>query len=119
MIWNWPFGITIIEQGYTDNSLFMTLPTGGDEVMLANGFPLYGTRYITVTDNATDPATEKQVAIETPCYEPLMRLTACTPDRAGNVWAANNWKPSAYTDIHSDPGGDGAVIFVGVAAPAK
>jgi hypothetical protein len=51
-----------------------------------------------------------------------MRLTSVNADMAGHIWAANNWKPSAYIDgVSSDPnpGGDGMVIFVGLGAPTK
>ena len=74
-----------------------TLPSGGSQVLLANGQPLYGTGAL-------------------PSYKPLMRLTSVNTDMAGNVWAANNWKPSSLNDI-SNPGGDGMVVFVGIATP--
>ena len=38
-------------------------------------------------------------------------------DAAGNVWSINNWKPLFDVDASSNPGGDGIVIFVGVATP--
>ena len=77
-----------------------TLPTAGQPVTLADGSPLY-------KDG-------------TPCYNPLMRMTSVTIDAAGNVWAVNNWKPRFGTDFepkHGNPGGDGIVIFVGLARP--
>lgn len=77
-----------------------TLPTAGDPVTLADGSPLY-------TDG-------------TPCYSPLMRMTSVTIDAAGNLWAVNNWKPRFATDFEpyqGNPGGDGIVIFVGLARP--
>jgi hypothetical protein len=46
-----------------------------------------------------------------------MRLTAVVIDRAGNLWAANNWKPKLDIDIIKNPGGDGICIFVGLAKP--
>jgi len=55
-----------------------------------------------------------------PCYTPLMRMTSVNIDAAGNLWAVNNWKTDFATDFLPDsgnPGGDGIVIFVGVAAP--
>jgi hypothetical protein len=79
-----------------------TLPTGGSPVLLHNGDPLYG------------PGS----TIE--CYSPLMRQTNCVIDQAGNVWAINNWKPDFNTDFPpntGNPGGDGIVIFVGLAKP--
>jgi hypothetical protein len=78
-----------------------TLPSAGDPVLL-NNKPLYGGR---------GPAK---------CFSPLMRQTNCLIDQAGNVWALNNWKPSFDVDVDPDvgnPGGDGIVIFVGLAKP--
>jgi sugar lactone lactonase YvrE len=79
-----------------------TLPSAGDPVLLHNGDPLYG-------PNSN---------IE--CYSPLMRQTNCVIDQAGNIWAINNWKPDFNTDFPpntGNPGGDGIVIFVGLAKP--
>ncbi len=91
-------GVTVIRDEDDSTAKLMTLPTGGHEVMLANGFPLYG------TDNI-------------PCYSPLMRMTSVTPDRVGNLWAVNNWKPNFKIDTTENPPGDGVIVFVGVAAP--
>lgn len=77
-----------------------TLPSGGSPVLLHDGTPLYG-------------------AGAPPSYKPLMRLTSVTPDMAGNLWAANNWKPDGLNDLLLNPGGDGIVIFVGLATPTK
>jgi hypothetical protein len=80
-----------------------TLPSAGSQVLLPNGDPLYG------------PGTD-------PCYSPLMRMTSVTIDRAGNLWAVNNWKPNFGTDFEAEsgnPGGDGICIFVGVARPPR
>jgi hypothetical protein len=89
-----PFGQPISpETGYT-------LPTAGEPVTLPDGSPLY-------EDG-------------TPCYSPLMRMTSVTIDQAGNLWAVNNWKPRFGTDFEpacGNPGGDGIVIFVGLARP--
>jgi hypothetical protein len=77
-----------------------TLPSAGQPVLLANGDPVY------------KDGTE--------CYSPLMRMTSCQIDQAGNVWVVNNWKPRFRTDFepnHGNPGGDGIVIFVGLARP--
>lgn len=76
-----------------------TLPSGGSQVLLANGLPLYG---------AGGP----------PSFKPLMRMTSVNTDMAGNVWAANNWKPSSLNDT-TNPGGDGMVVFVGIATPTR
>ena len=75
-----------------------TLPSAGDEVLLHNGDPLYGVG-------------------KPPSYTPLMRQTKAAIDRAGNLWVTNNWKPDFGVDILSNPGGDGIVIFVGLATP--
>jgi sugar lactone lactonase YvrE len=78
-----------------------TLPSAGSPVLLANGEPLYGFG-------------------KEPCYSPLMRQTNLTIDQAGNVWACNNWKPDFDTNVSTEtgnPGGDGVVIFVGLAKP--
>lgn len=83
-----------------------TLPSGGDPVRLANGQLLYGKE---------DPGLD-------PCYSPLMRMTSVQIDQAGNVWAVNNWKPNfknSASEENGNPGGDGVVIFVGLAEPPK
>jgi len=86
------------ESGYT-------LPTAGDQVLLPNGDPLYG---------PNRPA----------CTIPMMRTTGVTVDAAGNLWSCNNWKPDfdvdlgdPNKDIDGNPGGDGILIWVGVAKP--
>ena len=39
-------------------------------------------------------------------------------DQAGNIWSINNWKPDIDIDaIGGNPGGDGIIIFVGLAVP--
>jgi hypothetical protein len=75
-----------------------TLKSAGAEVLLANGEPLYGNN-------------------KGKCFCPLMRLTAVGIDQAGNIWALNNWKSSFANDLLKNPGGDGIVIFVGLASP--
>lgn len=78
-----------------------SLPTAGAPVRLRNGELLYGKG-------------------SEPCFSPLMRLTSVIIDQAGNVWAVNNWKPNFDTDAPTEtgnPGGDGIVIFVGLAKP--
>jgi DNA-binding beta-propeller fold protein YncE len=75
-----------------------TLPSAGQEVLLHDGTPLYG--------NGNPPS-----------FDPLMRITAVAIDQAGNVWAANNWKPPFVNDLKNNPGGDGICIFVGLAKP--
>lgn len=75
-----------------------TLRSAGEQVLLPTGEPLYG------------PG-------RPPCYSPLMRQTSCVIDQAGNVWTVNNWKPDFTADVLHNPGGDGVVIFVGLARP--
>jgi len=82
-----------------------TLPTAGDEVLLANQESLYG---------SDGPK----------CHIPMMRTTAVAVDAAGNVWSCNNWKPDFDIDIgdpnagiKGNPGGDGVLIWVGLATP--
>ena len=77
-----------------------TLPSAGSQVLLHNGDPLYG------------PGAA-------PSFIPMMRTTGIAIDRAGNVWTVNNWKPDFSIDITSNPGGDGIVIFVGLAKPPR
>ncbi len=48
-----------------------------------------------------------------------MRLVYIGFDRAGNAWASNNWKPSALNDLTVNPGGDGVVVFIGLAGAAN
>ena len=97
------FGVTVIRNGDESTAKLMTLPTGGEPVMLANGYPLYG---------------KDEAGNDNPyCYKPISRITGTGIDRVGNLWSLNNWKPSAYVDFTTNPGGDGVVIFIGVAKP--
>lgn len=105
-------GVSLLPDGDPSQAKVMTVPSGGDEVMLPNGFPLYGKQTF---DNKHNRIVESTVW--PPCYQPLMRLTSTNIDRAGNLWAINNWKPSGINDLTENPGGDGAVIFIGVAKP--
>jgi len=75
-----------------------TVPSAGSEVLLHNGDPLYG------------PGAP-------PGFIPMMRQTAVVIDQAGNIWSINNWKPDVDIDFGGNPGGDGIIIFVGLAAP--
>ena len=79
----------------------LTAPSAGSQVLLHNGDPLYG-----------------YGVGARPSFSPLMRLTNVVIDQAGNIWALNNWKPDFDVDVCCNPGGDGVVIFVGLAAPA-
>jgi len=75
-----------------------TVPSAGSQVLLHNGQPLYG------------PGGP-------PSFAPIMRQTNAVIDQAGNLWTINNYKPDFDIDVLSNPGGDGIVIFVGLAAP--
>ncbi|MBV8517086.1 MAG: hypothetical protein JO197_06730 [Acidobacteria bacterium] len=80
-----------------------TLPSAGMPVRLANHELLYG--------KESDPT-----------YIPMMRTTGLQVDAAGNVWTCNNWKPNFTEDFEhggstGNSGGDGIVIFVGIAVP--
>jgi hypothetical protein len=99
-------------------------------VRLANGQRLYGNQLLPDPDGSKLPnggdkvpegIKDRKGQKMPQCYSPLMRTTATSIDRAGNLWCANNWKPSLYTDVFTNnnpnPGGDGIVIFVGVAEP--
>ncbi len=102
-----PHSVTVLREADEKTARLMTVPTGGHEVTLANGLPLYG-----------NPKTPSGDDIPLHSYDPLMRLTATRIDRAGNLWACNNWKPSAAIDVvRGNPGGDGLVAFVGIAEP--
>lgn len=79
-----------------------TLPSAGAPVLLSDGTPL------SETGDGGQPA-----------FTPMMRAVSAVPDRAGNVWVSNNWKPNFTSDLVGDPGGDGMVIFVGLAAPTQ
>jgi hypothetical protein len=74
------------------------IPSGGSQVLLHSGDPLYGRG-------------------APPSFAPMMRQTSSQVDAAGNVWTLNNWKPDFDVDAAANPGGDGAIIFVGIAKP--
>jgi sugar lactone lactonase YvrE len=82
-----------------------TLPSAGAQVLLHDGTPLYG------------PGAP-------PSYIPMMRTTGVAVDAAGNVWTCNNWKPAFDVAVFGDPftgspnpGGDGMIIWLGLAKP--
>ena len=107
-----PFGVIMLRNPSDPQSAqLMTVPTGGSEVMLANGHPLYGTQ------NRPAPHSVRHQPVRMECYQPIMRLTSANIDGAGNLWCMNNWKPSALVDVADNPGGDGVVIFLGIAEP--
>jgi len=57
----------------------------------------------------------------TKSFIPMMRTTGVNIDAAGNVWTCNNWKPNFDNDAiggaAGNPGGDGMLIWVGLARP--
>ncbi|MGO4294336.1 hypothetical protein [Chitinophaga sp. RAB17] len=109
-----PFGVTMLrDPAHPETARLLTVPTGGAEVMLANGWPLYGTLTKPVIVDGK-PSGHK---VPVKCYQPIMRLTSTNIDGAGNLWCMNNWKPSAVVDVTDNPGGDGVVIFLGIAEP--
>jgi hypothetical protein len=84
----------------------LTMPSAGSQVLLADGTPLYGKG-------------------AKPSFSPMMRQTAQQIDAAGNLWTINNWKPPFDLDAfkspindEGNPGGDGIVIFLGLAVPS-
>ncbi|QXU51372.1 hypothetical protein KYG33_10120 [Chryseobacterium sp. D764] len=107
-----PFGVTMLRNpSKPETAMLLTLPTGGSEVTLANGYPLYGTQRKPKLNES------KHEELQMHCYQPIMRLTSTNIDGAGNLWCMNNWKPSALVDVFDNPGGDGVVIFLGIAEP--
>ncbi len=92
----WPEGLTMGDAISPDSGY--TVPSAGSEVLLPNRDPLYG-------KNAP------------PSYKPMMRQTSVQIDPAGNLWSINNWKPRFDVDATVNPGGDGIIIFVGLAPP--
>ncbi len=78
-----------------------TLPSAGEKVLLSDNTPL--------DETGNQPA-----------FTPMMRAVSAVPDRAGNLWVANNWKPNFASNIEGEnPGGIGMVIFIGLAAPTE
>ncbi len=76
------------------------LPNAGSQILLGDGTPLYGVNGLK-------------------SFEPFMRATKVVIDAAGNIFVANNWKPSFVNDVLNNPGGDGIVVFIGLAAPIE
>lgn len=113
-----PFGVTMIrDTSKPDSAVLLTVPTGGDEVMLDNGHPLYGTQTRPGEPIGLVKGEPAVTAVRMKSYQPIMRLTSTNIDGAGNLWCMNNWKPSALIDVAGNPGGDGVVIFLGIAEP--
>jgi hypothetical protein len=113
-----PFGVTMLRDASNpDSAQLLTVPTGGAEVMLANGHPLYGTQTRPAKPAVLIQGEPTFLQVRMKCYQPIMRLTSTNIDGAGNLWCMNNWKPSALVDVADNPGGDGVVIFLGIAEP--
>ncbi len=113
-----PFGVTMLrDASKPDTAQLLTVPTGGAEVMLANGLPLYGTQTRPGEPVFLIQGVPTYTPVRVKCYQPIMRLTSTNIDGAGNLWCMNNWKPSALVDVADNPGGDGVVIFLGIAEP--
>ncbi|MNV04111.1 hypothetical protein D3C71_943990 [compost metagenome] len=113
-----PFGVTMLRDvSKPDSAVLLTVPTGGNEVMLDNGHPLYGTQTRPGEPIILIKGEPTFTAVRMKCYQPIMRLTSTNIDGAGNLWCMNNWKPSALVDVAGNPGGDGVVIFLGISEP--
>lgn len=113
-----PFGVTLLrDPSKPQTARLLTVPTGGSEVTLANGHPLYGTQTRPVKPIVLFDGKPSLSHIRMQSYQPIMRLTSTNIDGAGNLWCMNNWKPSALVDVADNPGGDGVVIFLGIAEP--
>ncbi|GAB5417066.1 MAG: hypothetical protein Crog4KO_19320 [Crocinitomicaceae bacterium] len=109
-----PYGVTLLRNPEDPkSSRLMTVPTGGHEVTLANNHSLYGSQ--TYPEMKDGKPTGNKIQMKS--YSPIMRLTSTNIDGAGNLWCMNNWKPSAFVDVTENPGGDGVVIFLGIAEP--
>jgi DNA-binding beta-propeller fold protein YncE len=92
----WPAGLKMGDPISPDTGY--TVPSAGEQVLLSNGDPLLG------------PGAP-------PSFVPMMRQTSVQIDSAGNAWTINNWKPRFNLDATVNPGGDGIIIFVGLAPP--
>ncbi len=101
-------------QGYAEgqpisSAVGYTVPTGGQQVRMANGDPVYG----------------KDMPES---YLPLQRMTQVRVDQGGNMWCLNNWKPDFTWDatgevliggVAKGGGGNSIVIFVGTTPPRQ
>jgi len=61
-------------------------------------------------------ATAQPIAPDGYPNDGLVRNTGVTIDSSGNVWLANNW---LQDPVQTNPGGDAAVVFIGLAPPVK
>lgn len=89
-----PFGVTMLrDPAKPETAQLLTVPTGGSEVMLANGHPLYGTQTKPGKPVILNQGEPTFTPVRMECYQPIMRLTSTNIDGAGNLWCVNNWKP--------------------------
>jgi hypothetical protein len=65
-----------------------------------------------------DKVTVRQADASAVLYmiDALVRNTGVSIVPSGNVWLCNNW---LIDPIQTNPGGDGLVVFIGLAAPVK
>ena len=85
---------------------------GNNDVWLAN-FGGFRVSHFAGVDNATHEV-GKPIAPNGYYSDALQRITGVSIDQSGNVWLANNWLIDA---VQTNPGGDGVVVFIGLAAP--
>jgi hypothetical protein len=64
----------------------------------------------------TVPACKTRPARSGTWSDALQRVTGVSIDSSGNVWLCNNW---LQVPVQTNPGGDGLVVFIGLAAPVK
>jgi hypothetical protein len=120
VVWIANFGQMGICQDYTHPCVFALAATARPGYEVGDPMMQFGLRLPSAGEPVTLPGGAPLYKDGTECYSPLMRMTSVNVDAAGNLWAVNNWKPRFGTDFppgHGNPGGDGLVIFVGVAAP--
>ena len=81
---------------------------GDDNIWVAN----FNGQRVTALDGATG----QPIAPNGYPSDGLVRNTGVTIDSSGNVWLCNNW---LLNPVQTNPGGDGLVVFIGLAAPVK
>ena len=81
---------------------------GNDDIWVAN-FASYRVSHFS-------GATGEPIAPDGYHSDALQRNTGISIDPSGNVWLTNNWLP---VPVPTNPGGDGLVMFIGLAAPVK
>jgi streptogramin lyase len=81
---------------------------GNDNIWVAN----FGGQLVSQFDGATG----LPIAPHGYFSDGLMRITGVSIDPSGNVWLTNNWLIDA---VQTNPGGDGLMVFIGLAGPVK